>query len=274
MVSTHLLGSNAFSFLRLLFIATLPCIPWYATLGCFTAWWCPEFQEREDENRKASDPGSRTHTRSSSPLSILWSKSQDQPRLKRMEKSIPSAVVGVAMSHWHRETWFIGGHYPNDLPQEIILELSVTQEEKNDLGKVISSGGNKIFIGSNTGKVCQVSAGMSLFMCSEFKIQLCMFNPWVRKILWRRKWQPTPVPLPGKSHGRKSVVDYSPWGRKESDTTERLSIHMYVWGEECTGRTATGIKRILDLTLITGYKETLTCGFYPKDNGLPSEVLK
>lgn len=107
---------------------------------------------------------------------VHWSKSQDQPRLKRMEKSTPSPVVGVAMSHWHRETWFIGGHYPNDLPQEIILELSVTQEEKNDLGKIISSGGNKIFIGSNTGKVCQVSARMSLFIYSEFKIQLCMFE--------------------------------------------------------------------------------------------------
>ena len=136
MVSTHLLGSNAFSFLRLLFIATLPHIPWYATLGCFTAWWCQEFQEREDENRKASsDPCSRTHTMSSSPLSILWSKSQDQPRLKRMEKSTPSAIVGVAMSHWHRETGFIGGYYPNDLLQEIILELSVTQEEKMTWGR-------------------------------------------------------------------------------------------------------------------------------------------
>jgi len=37
-----------------------------------------------------------------------------------------------------------------------------------------------------------------------------------------RKWQPTPEPLPGKSHGRRSVGDYSPWGRKELDTTERL----------------------------------------------------
>ena len=46
------------------------------------------------------------------------------------------------------------------------------------------------------------------------------FDPWVRKILWRRKWQPTPVLLPGKSHGWKSLVGYSPWGRKESDTTE------------------------------------------------------
>ena len=46
------------------------------------------------------------------------------------------------------------------------------------------------------------------------------FNPWVRKILWRRKWQPTPVLLPGKSHEQRSMVGYSPLGRKEVDTTE------------------------------------------------------
>ena len=39
---------------------------------------------------------------------------------------------------------------------------------------------------------------------------------------WRRKWQPTPVSLPGESHGQRSLVGYSPWGCKESDTTERL----------------------------------------------------
>ena len=38
----------------------------------------------------------------------------------------------------------------------------------------------------------------------------------------RRKWQPTPVFLPGKSHGRWNLVGYCPWGRKESDTTEQL----------------------------------------------------
>ena len=37
---------------------------------------------------------------------------------------------------------------------------------------------------------------------------------------WRRKWQPTPVFLPGESHEQRSLVCYSPWGRKESDTTE------------------------------------------------------
>ena len=51
------------------------------------------------------------------------------------------------------------------------------------------------------------------------------FDPWVRKIHWRRKWQPTPVLLPGRSHGLRSLVDYSPWDHKESDTTERLHFH-------------------------------------------------
>ena len=41
----------------------------------------------------------------------------------------------------------------------------------------------------------------------------------------RRQWQPTPILLPGKSHGRRSLVGYSPWGRKELDTTERLHFH-------------------------------------------------
>ena len=44
-------------------------------------------------------------------------------------------------------------------------------------------------------------------------------------VLRRRQWRPTPVLLPGKSHGRRSLVGCSPWGRKESDTTERLPFH-------------------------------------------------
>ena len=42
---------------------------------------------------------------------------------------------------------------------------------------------------------------------------------------WRRKWQPTPVRLPGKSHGWGSLVGYGPWGHEESDTTEWLHFH-------------------------------------------------
>ena len=51
------------------------------------------------------------------------------------------------------------------------------------------------------------------------------FNPCIRKTPWRRKWQPTPVFLPGKSHRQRSLVGCSPWGCKESDTTKRLSTH-------------------------------------------------
>ena len=50
------------------------------------------------------------------------------------------------------------------------------------------------------------------------------FVPLFGKILWRRKWQPTPVLLPGKSYGQRSVVGYSPWGRKESDATKHLQF--------------------------------------------------
>ena len=53
------------------------------------------------------------------------------------------------------------------------------------------------------------------------KIYLCVN----KHIKWRRQWHPTPVLLLGKSHGRRSLVDCSPWGREELDTTERLHFH-------------------------------------------------
>ena len=49
------------------------------------------------------------------------------------------------------------------------------------------------------------------------------FTPWVRKVPWRRAWQPTPVFLPGDSHGQRSLEGCSPWGRRELGTMERLS---------------------------------------------------
>ena len=50
-------------------------------------------------------------------------------------------------------------------------------------------------------------------------------DPWVRKIPWRTKWQPAPVFLPGKSHGQRNLVGYSPWGCKELDKTEHTHTH-------------------------------------------------
>ena len=57
---------------------------------------------------------------------------------------------------------------------------------------------------------------------SAFRFRRCKrhgFSPWVGKIPWSRKWQPTPVFLSGKFHGQWNLVGYSPWGLKELDTT-------------------------------------------------------
>ena len=51
------------------------------------------------------------------------------------------------------------------------------------------------------------------------------FSPWIRKISWRRKWQPVPVFLPGESHRQRSLVGCSPWGCKELGMAEWLSMH-------------------------------------------------
>ena len=61
--------------------------------------------------------------------------------------------------------------------------------------------------------------------CSDGKESTCNpgdtgFDPWIGMILWRRKWQHTPVFLPGESHGQRSLAGYSPWGHRESDMTE------------------------------------------------------
>ena len=56
--------------------------------------------------------------------------------------------------------------------------------------------------------------------CQCMRHKRLRFNPWVEKIPWRRKWQPTPVFLPGESHAQRSLLGYSPWDHKESDTNE------------------------------------------------------
>ena len=64
-------------------------------------------------------------------------------------------------------------------------------------------GGPVVKSHQGSGKACQ---------CKRLQ-----FNPWVRNFPQRRKWQPTPVFLPGKSYGQRSLAGYSPWGRRESD---------------------------------------------------------
>ena len=54
------------------------------------------------------------------------------------------------------------------------------------------------------------------------------FNPWVRKITWRRKWQPTSVFLPGESHGQRSLAGCSPCGHRELATAEHSTAWAYL----------------------------------------------
>ena len=56
------------------------------------------------------------------------------------------------------------------------------------------------------------------------------FSPWVGKIPWRRKWHPTPIFLPGESHGWRSLVGCSPRSHKELDATDRLSRRTPILG--------------------------------------------
>ena len=76
-------------------------------------------------------------------------------------------------------------------------------------------------MGSFVDPVCVISSTEPTFQYKRPK--RCRFYPCVRKIPWRRAWQPTPVFLSGESHGQKNLVSYSPWGHKELDTTEQLS---------------------------------------------------
>ena len=62
------------------------------------------------------------------------------------------------------------------------------------------------------------------------------FDPWVGKIPWRRKWQPTPVLLPGKSHGQSSLVGCGPWGCKKLGMTEHMSNQLPSTGSLVSSR--------------------------------------
>ena len=56
--------------------------------------------------------------------------------------------------------------------------------------------------------------------CQCRRLKRCGFDPWIRKMPWSRKWQPTPVVLPGEFHGQRGLMGYSPRGCKEYDAVE------------------------------------------------------
>ena len=125
------------------------------------------------------------------------------------------------------------------------------------------------------------------------------FDLWVRKTPCRRKWQPSPVFLPGESHRKRSPVGYSSWGRKESDMTERLHflflfvlthIHMLKpwshcvsvwrwevvgssWGQE-GGMLTMGLESLLSVSLSLHHMKTQRegCDLQDRQRGFTGEA--
>ena len=116
---------------------------------------------------------------------------------------------------WHNapKTWDFQWEAPFVIPRELLLSPSEFK-----LIRWFRVGPPVAFPGSPSGREPA---------CKCRRRKKIGFDPWVRKIPWRRKWQPVLVFLPGESHGQRNLVDYSPWGRKESGTTEWLThTHM------------------------------------------------
>ena len=101
--------------------------------------------------------------------------------------------------------------------------------------------------------------------CNPGDTRPVWFNPWVRKVPWKRKRQPTPVFLPGKFHGQRSLAGYCPWGCKGLNITEQLSTHIL--------RARTPTVKLAALKCLNRWVSTLQ-GFYrflPKTR-LDSEI--
>ena len=99
-------------------------------------------------------------------------------------------------------------------------ELPVTIQTATNPPDVVDPG----FVGSKEYTTWGVASLVAQTVKNPTALQKTGFDPWVRKISWRREWLHIPEFLPGESHGQRSLVGYSPWGHKELDTTEGLSL--------------------------------------------------
>ena len=120
--------------------------------------------------------------------------------------------------------------------QALLQRIFQTQGLKPLLLNVLHWQGG-FFITSATWETSPVAPiGKNLSACRRHG-----FSPWFRKIFRRRAWQPTPVFLSGELHWQRSLAGYSPWGCKESDTIEQLTLNA------C--RTCTNVPLFISLSL-------------------------
>ena len=108
------------------------------------------------------------------------------------------------------------------------------------------------------------------------------FDPWVQKIPWRRKWQPTLVFLPEESHGQRSLVGQNPWGCKELETTEWLTVTAFPFAKGSSqprdrtqvSRTAGGFRSSHNEDCCLFYIYTYTCMLYMPSVAFRSKVKR
>ena len=149
--------------------------------------------------------------------SIRTNEKKTQTCLQRMVVNIlelwseckPIDWTRVKASHWHipwdKNNFAITTTLSSNLSLKI--DLQITYSERLPVKSYLSVGSDSYLSWNQS--IC-------------LQCRRPGFDPWVGKIPWRRQQQPTPVFLPGKFHGRQSLVGYCPWGRKESDTTKWL----------------------------------------------------
>ena len=130
---------------------------------------------------------------------------------KYSRSAVVSAGVSLTKNDWESIGANQVGEFNLQKPRQMVQWLRICLAMQETLVQSLVQGLSWWFSGKETASQCR-------------RLRRCRFDPWVEKIPWR-KWQPIPVFLPGKFHGQRSLSDYSPWGHKESDTTERLSTH-------------------------------------------------
>ena len=165
------------------------------------------------------------------PRPVDWApvSSHGHPQWAAREVQVLTASVWSAADGGHTAVneWLCGWASPSLLCLEVHLllpelEIMVTKPGRAASSPYLFKVAPWFSVGFPGGSVGKESA------CNWRDVGEHEFNPRLRNIPWRRTWQPTPVFLPGESHGQRSLAGYCPWGDKELDTTEATK-HTGTW---------------------------------------------
>ena len=177
------------------------------------------------KRRPARKPGIIGFVITSHPVTLLYSFHQ-----KPVNREDLTPREETTQGCEHHGTGHAGSHTKNCLPKMHIATQILASEcsmEKPGFSYIIVSSSVKIVAISALSTTRASLVAQRLKRVPGMECRRPGFDPCIGKIPWRRKWQPTPVLLPGEPHGGRSLVGYSPWGRKESDMTERLHFHFH-----------------------------------------------